>query len=289
MLKRFSLCSSLAIATSLVAGPSPAAAQSFNADTIAPVTTNGAIVSTSPGFTNVALNGGQTVIDWTPNDTAISGSAIDFQSGGTATFSSASDFAVLNRINPTDPTRLIVMNGTINSLVGSQTGGSVFFYTPGGIVLGPNALINVGSLVLATSLISVDGSGQFIGGVDGTSVTFGSAAAGSKIVTASGSTINALNQGSYVAMVAPRVEHNGAINVNGAAALVGAEGATINFRAGGLFDIQIDTGTTDPNGVAIGDTGVITGNASTGYPDLRRAYLVAVPKNTALTMLISGG
>ena len=63
--------------------------------------------------------------------------------------------------------------------------------------------------------------------------------------------INALNEGSYVAMVAPRVQHHGSIDVNGAAALVGAEAATITFRPSGLFDIQVDVGTGDANGVAV--------------------------------------
>ena len=50
-------------------------------------------------------------------------------------------------------------------------------------------------------------------------------------------------------MVAPRVEHGGTINVNGAAALVAAEASTINFSPDGLFSIQVDTGTTDSNGM----------------------------------------
>ena len=61
-------------------------------------------------------------------------------------------------------------------------------------------------------------------------------------------------------MVAPRVQHHGTINVDGSAALVGAEAATITFRPSGLFDIQIDVGTTDANGVAV--YGDITGPAS---------------------------
>ena len=234
------------------------------------------------------MNGGQTIIDWTPNDTAISGSAINFQPGGTATFSSATDFAVLNRINPVDPTRLIFMDGLIQSTVGGQTGGSVFFYTPGGIVLGPNALINVGSLVLTTSPVETFGANndQFI---NGTSVNFLDAAAGSRITTIPGSTINALNQGSYVAMVSPRVEHNGTINVNGAAALVAAEAATISFNTDGLFNITVDAGTAESQDEGIEVNGTITGPASSGPGDNHRAYLVAVPKNTLLTMAIASG
>ena len=63
--------------------------------------------------------------------------------------------------------------------------------------------------------------------------------------------------------------------------------STISFSPDGLFSIQVDTGTTDSNGIEF--TGTITGPASSGPGDYHRAYLVAVPKNTALTMLIRGG
>ena len=43
------------------------------------------------------------------------------------------------------------MGGNINSLVGEGIGGTVFFYSPNGIVIGQNASINVGSLGLTTS------------------------------------------------------------------------------------------------------------------------------------------
>jgi filamentous hemagglutinin family protein len=228
------------------------------------------------------------VIDWTPSDNnGAPGTAINFQpSGTTATFSGASDFAVLNRVNVADNSRIVAMSGTINSLVDGVPGhGSIFFYSPSGFVIGSSAIINVGSLVLTASPITVDGNGNFI---NGTTVEFGQAPnPAAKVVTNAGSTISALNEGSYVALVAPRVEHHGTINVNGAAALVGAEAATINFRAGGLFDIQVDVGTTDENGVVA--DGTITGPVSTGFGDNHRAYLVAVPKNTALTMLIGAG
>ena len=60
-----------------------------------------------------------------------------------------------------------------------------------------------------------------------------------------------------------------------------------SFSPDGLFDIQVTTGTT--NGVGVTTSGTITGAASTGATDIHRAYLVAVPKNTALTMLIASG
>jgi filamentous hemagglutinin family protein len=274
--------SSLAVAAVLTAG---AAAQSFQGT---PTVASGDVVITEgAGITDVNLNSVQSVIDWVPDDNAVGNfGGINFQpSGTTATFSSSSDFAVLNRINVADPGRVVGMSGAINSLVNGNTGGSIYFYSPSGFVIGSSAVINVGSLVLTASPLAVDGNGNFL---QGTTATFSQAPnPNAAVTTVAGSQINAPNQGSYVALVAPRVEHHGSINVNGAAALVGAEAATINFRAGGLFDIQVDIGTTDANGVEV--DGAITGSASTGFGDNRRAYLVAVPKNTALTMLISSG
>lgn len=285
-------CSVLALATVLVVGATPAMAQSLLGS--GSFTTNGgagASIGTAPNLTTINVNPGQTVIDWIPTDTAIGGGTINFQNPGTtANFLGSPGFAVLNRINPADSTRSITMNGTIQTLAlgtGAATNGSLYFYTPGGFVIGGNSVINVGSLVLSTSPITVNGSGQFITGASN-SVTFGQASQpGASIVTNGGSQINATASDAYVAMVAPRVQHGGTINVAGSAALVGAEAATINFSPDGLFDIQVTTGTTDANGVSV--SGTITGAASTGGSDIHRAYLVAVPKNAAITMLVANG
>ena len=281
-------CSVIALATVLVVGARPAAAQSFLGT--GNFTTNGggvAGIGTGPGSTTITVNSGQTVIDWIPTDNAVGGGAIGFQLGGTtATFTGASNFAVLNNITQADLGRAISMNGTINSLVGGVQGGSVYFYSAGGFVLGQNSLINVGSLVLSASPITVSG-GNFITGASN-SVTFGQTLnASARIITTLGSQINANASDAYVAMVAPRVQHGGAINVSGSAALVGAEAAIINFSPDGLFNIQVTSGTTDANGVS--SNGTITGSASTGANDIHRAYMVAVPKNAALTMVIAQG
>ena len=286
--------STLALAIALVAGPTPAAAQSFEA---AGAFTNPAhgTISTDTNTTTITVNNSQSVINWTPNDNGVGGGGINFQpSGTTATFQNnpdlVTDFAVLNRINVADNSRVIALNGTIQSLVNGQTGGAIYFYSPSGFVIGANSVINVGSLVLSASPIGFDpDSGTFIDTVnDEPQVVFGQAEnPAAAITTVAGSQISALNEGSYVAMVAPRVGHGGTINVNGVAALVGAEAATITFRTSGLFDITVDVGTTDSSGV--GTNGVITGPASTGSGDNHRIFMVAVPKNTALAMVIGGG
>ncbi|MDV3258316.1 MAG: hypothetical protein LOX97_11185, partial [Sphingomonas sp.] len=274
--------SSLAVAAALTAA---ASAQSLLGDH--GVAFGSVNVVESPDTTDLFVETPSAVLDWTPDDNAVGGGDIIFQPvGTTANFFGSPGFSILNRINVADPSRAVALNGVINGLVDGSTGGNIFFYSPSGFVVGSSAVINVGSLVLSASPITVDGNGNFI---NGTSVTFGQATnPAAAIRTEVGSAITAPNEGSYVALVAPRVEHRGTINVNGAAALVGAEAATINFRTNGLFDIEIDVGTTDANGVVI-DGGVVTGVASSGPGDNHRVYAVAVPKNTALTMLISNG
>jgi hypothetical protein len=92
---------------------------------------------------------------------------------------------------------------------------------------------------------------------------------------------------SYVALVAPHVVHTGSINVNGSAALVAAEAATITFSTDGLFDIQVTAGTTSSSGLDV--SGDIGGPTPVDSTDKQGVYLVAVPKNQLLTMVISNG
>ena len=153
-------CSILALATALAVGPSPAAAQSF-LGTGSPLVAGSATITTPNGTTtNVAVNNPQTVITWSPSDTATSTSPIVFQPGGTTTnFVMGGNYAVLNKIIATDQTRQIQFFGTVNSNIGSTTGpvgGSIYFYAPGGFLLGGGSVFNVGSLVLSASPILHD-------------------------------------------------------------------------------------------------------------------------------------
>ena len=89
----------------------------------------------SPGNDAISLNSTQAVIDWTPDDrgTASAGTIDFLPQGRTVTFSSSSDFTVLNRIlsldgNGLPVSRVIALNGTVQSqIIGSPTttGGSV--------------------------------------------------------------------------------------------------------------------------------------------------------------------
>ena len=275
-------CSTLAMAVALTSAPGRA--QSFLAGST--TTFGSAVVTTGTNTTTITISSPSAVIDWTPTDTATSPLAITYQPNGTtATFTSATPFTVLNRIVPVDPTRAIAFDGIVNSLVNGSPGGTVFFYSPGGIFLSPNAQFNVGNLGLTSAAPFVDGSGNWY---TGNQVQFQAANAGSFVNTLAGAQINAPAAGSYVAIVAPRIDQRAAITVNGQAALVSADAATITFNPNGLFDIQVNSGTS-ATGTTLFNSGAITGPASTGAGVNQRIYAVAVPKNTAITLAIGAG
>lgn len=296
--------SSLAVATMLATGGQSARAQSFQGT--GTVVGGSATINTNPGSagigasTTVTLNSSTAVINWSPTDTASGGGPIAFQpTGTTATFTNnvdlISDFAVLNRIVPTDPSRAVRFDGNIVSQLqsaagGASRGGTVFFYSPGGILVGANAVFDVGNLGLTTSDLPYDPqtgafstSGLF---------QFQQAAAGTSVEIANGAQLHVGAAGpdnsSYLAIVAPRIVQDGAIDVNGSAALVAADAATIQFSPSGLFSIQVDQGSS-ATGTVLSNSGSITGAAGSSATFIHRIYMVAVPRNTAITMAIASG
>ncbi|WP_446653160.1 beta strand repeat-containing protein [Blastomonas sp.] len=290
--------SALALATGLAIGSTgPAHAQAFEGTPT--VVSGGVGINRTPGTDNIRVDTNQAVINWTTNDTAIGGGVINFLPNGRTAFfrnnpTTQNQFTVLNRIIPTDPSRAIAMNGTIISQLqtgaGLVSGGNVWFYSPGGIVIGATGVIDVGGLVL-TSLDPVrDAGGNFV--TAGGSFTLGPAASATSYVQVDpGAQIRLTPENSYVAMVAPIIRQNGGVNVNGTAAYVAAEAATLTF-GGGLFDIQVTTGTNGDaaaGNAAIVHNGSTTGPASSAAGDNHRIYMVAIPKNNAITTVIGAG
>ncbi len=282
----------LAMAAMLAAVPMAARAQSFNAT--GTIVAGAGTILTSPGNTSVSANSSNLVINWAPTDTATGGGPINFQSAGTtANFANGDSTAlnVLNRILPTDPSRPIVFNGTVKSqLIDLATGvasrgGTLFFYSPGGILVSSTGVFDVGNLVLTASDLNFDPSlGSF--GTAGT-YSFLPANAGSLVQVQKGAQITAGPGSAYVALIAPKVINSGTINVDGSAVIVAADASTITFRPNGLFDIQIDQGTSAAGEVVTND-GSITGPVG-AINAAHRVYMVAVPRNDAITMAIKGG
>ncbi|WP_299328332.1 hypothetical protein [Parasphingopyxis sp.] len=257
--------------------------------------------NSSAALDNVFLFDSEAIIDWTLFDTAGTGDIEFLPQGRLLRYDNADDYVVLNRIIPNDLSRRIVFNGTVESRVNGVRGGEVWFYNPGGIVVSSLATFNVGSLLLTTSDIDTSGGLDASAGISFTGVSNPN----SEIVIESGAQINAITEGSYVAMVAPRVEQRGTVTANGSVAYVAAEEAVLTIN-NGLFDIAVTVGTedgsdtptdfNDDNGIV--HTGTTTGPASAPVedpvsgaitnPDAQAIYMVAVPKNDAITMLVSG-
>lgn len=260
------------------------------------VSGNATVVQTAAQDT-ITVNSSQAVINWTPNDRNGTGTIDFLPQGLRGLFQGDADFTVLNRIVPLDGNdmpiaRMIALNGIIDSQINSASGlpaqgGSVWFYSPGGILVGGTSVINVGSLLLTSRDIDATG-GLFA--PDGT-IRFRNpsiAGANGAIEIDVLARINARNSvpgSAYVAMVAPRVVQAGTVRSDGAIALVAAEEADIRINRG-LFDIVVTTGSSDSNGIV--HTGSSTGPSDTSTLFENRAYLVAVPKNQAMTMLLSG-
>ncbi|QCB55567.1 hypothetical protein E5675_14780 [Sphingopyxis sp. PAMC25046] len=242
--------------------------------------------------TTVNVGGTESIINWVPTDTAPTGGAIDFlPAGENMNFVGTGDYTVLNRfVNGGGGSlgRQIALNGTVNSYTGSTSGprgGNIWFYNAGGILIGASGVVNVGSLLLTTNDIVTTG-GLF--GPGGT-IRFSGASGSTSAITVNGA-INADIVGSpgssYVALVAPRVVQAGAVRVDGSAAYVAAEQANIRIN-GGLFDIDVTVGAE--GGDAITHTGTTTGPAHLdANGNQSRIYMVAIPKNDAVTMLVSG-
>ncbi|MDZ3832753.1 MAG: hypothetical protein U0S50_13200 [Sphingopyxis sp.] len=250
-----------------------------------------------PNTTQVEVSGAQTIINWTPTDGAATGGAIDFLPVGSALeFYGPGDYTVLNRFvdgGGGSISRQVALNGTVNSYVGTRfstggnvQGGNIWFYNAGGILIGSTGVINVGSLVLTANDIDTTGPGGLLG--PGGEIRFrGASGSTAAVQIDAGARINATGvsaNSSYVALVAPRVVQRGAVSVDGSAALVAAEQADV-LISNGLFDINVQVGAE--GGTVIDHSGSTTGPEQNSG-NSGGIYLVAIPKNDAVTMLVSG-
>lgn len=244
--------------------------------------------------TTVTVNTSRATINWTPSDNPSSSAPFVFlPSGTTATYQggaalSGGAYTVLNRIIP-NSAKAIQFDGTVNS----DAAGHIWFYTPGGMIIGSSARFNVGSLLLTTADPVLDPNSDFMP-TAGHFQLAGTAGSQSAIVIQSGAQLNAttVGQSNYVVALAPRIQQDGAISVRGSAVLVAAEGATFAIDSTGLFTISVDAAN---QGTTVTGTDALSHSGSTGGPDAgaagspRRVYLMAVPKNSAITMAIQSG
>ncbi|MCK0127895.1 hypothetical protein [Erythrobacter sp. F6033] len=238
----------------------------------------GSDVDFTPGVAEdvVELFSSQAIINWETFAAGSAGNTVDFlAAGGNLRFTSdQSDFTVLNRIFTPGIDSAVRIDGSVTSdvLSGVVSGGNVWFYSPGGIVVGPTGSFDVGSLVLTSSEISAITSTISFGGV---------AEPDTAVVIESGATIDAVDD---VILVAPRIEQGGTVRAGGNIAYVGAEQAEISV-AGGLFSISVNVGTDDANGIV--HTGS-TGGATVADNPNRGISIAAQGQDAAVNLLLGG-
>ena len=274
-------CATLAIAAAGLL-PQRAGAQAFQG-TISSSSGTVGRSNTSTTSETITIGSPTATINWTPSGRANASGNLDFLPvGNVATFqgtATAGNYTVLNRIIPSGAFP-IELNGTVQSfLADNTTGGNIWFYSPSGILIGAKAVFNVGGLLLTTA----DPGSNWTTTASGFTATMGPALSGSFVTVSKGAQVNAQNN--YVALVAPKITQAGTVNVNGSAAYVAAQQLTMTLNQG-LFDIAVDVGTDDPNGIV--HTGTTTGTGNATSADNHSIYMVAVPKNQALTMLLGG-
>lgn len=248
----------------------------------------GYVVDRGAASDTITLKNSTAVITWTPTDVASGSEAINFlPTGNLAVFvndaSHQGDYTVLNRIVPNDSSRAVEFNGIVNSFRRDANGndvqgGNIWFYSPGGVLIGSNAQFNIGSLLLTTGDPSRGGS------IDPTGSFTMASAPGARIAVESGANISAVPTGSYVAMIAPSVVQSGTVLVNGSAAYVAAEAVEMKIDQG-LFDIAVSTGSAH----VVEHGGTTRWMADNDSPANRKIYLVSVPKNEAMAMVLGGG
>ncbi|MEH3037985.1 MAG: hypothetical protein PGN23_16085 [Sphingomonas adhaesiva] len=293
-----SAVSLMALAAGLVAAPA-AAQTSYNAND--PTVTSGTVTYdrgvTTPGTEVYTIDSPTAVLDFQVFGN--SSFVINFQRPDTTVVyqngTNTPDFTVLNRIqdNGIQPIRF---DGTVLSRLrdtaGNVTpGGTVWFYNPGGIIVGSSATFDVGSLLLTTA-DPTGGTGVINSTsrlVLATDVNQDRALPGIEVEP--GAQLTATRNNSYIALVAPFVRHGGTTSVNGGAAFVAAETATLTIDQG-LFDIQVAVGSDGEaddqgqNRSSMELYGSIAGQGPTAAGQNRAIYAVAVPKNQAITMLV---
>src|SRR5690606_6096089 len=257
-------------------------AQAFNAT---PFTQDGSVTfsrfsTPTPGSETTTANSPTAIIGWKMPTPPPGDPYVFLPGGATATFQNGAgtaNFAVLNRIFGTGGAPVRFDGNVISRLTDAVTGvtgpgGTVIFQNTGGIIVGASAVFDVGNLVLTALNIAGEESGYGIGtfinsggGLDFTGVP---SPYDQAIEIEAGAQINALADGSYVVLAAPRIIQGGNVYVNGNVGYIAGEVASFTVNSG-LFDIVLENG-SDGNPTPIIHTGSTGGPASTGAGDPHR-------------------
>lgn len=162
---------------------------------------------------DITLGAPRTVLNWSTFNLA-SDQAVVYRFGDRS-------WIVLNRV-----TGQAVLDGQIEAFVGNARGaGNVWFYAPGGVVIGSNARVNVGGL-LATS-----GQVATAGFLDPSNFSFGFTGGGAgRVDVRAGAEVK--SGGGPVALIA------GAVTTAGGAAVTGTGRSSVLYAAAGDYTVR---------------------------------------------------
>lgn len=249
--------------------PGAAQAQLVLSAGTAQVSTGGrapAVVQTA-WTTDVTLGAPRTILDWSTFNLG-SDSSVVYR------FEDRS-WVVLNRVSGQ-----AVIDGQVEALVGNARGaGNVWFYAPGGVIIGGNARVNVGGLLATSAAVAPAGF------LDPTNFNFGFSGAGaSRVEVRAGADIRA--GGGPIALIA------GSVTTAAGSSITGGDASRVLFGAANDFTVRFapqpgDLDLVDFIVPAGGGTASATPLALAGATAAGGVYLAVVNRADVVSAVIS--
>ncbi len=257
----------------------PAHAQLVQGPTPAQSNGGAPTINQAGGNTTVTLGGSRTVIDWDRFDIN-SGERADF------IFANRSDI-VLNRVGGAAGSTI---NGDLNGMIGAggPAGGNIWIYNANGVVIGANARINTGGLLVTTAALdrATDSSaGGFLDGT-ATSFNFNGAYDGARIDVRTGARID--TRGGALALVSPIINTETGSTLtasNGGNVLYGsAAGYKVSFRPTSTNDLDLLSFEVTSGAGGYGGTANLAGTTSGN-----RVFVSVVSQTGLVSQLVAPG
>jgi filamentous hemagglutinin family protein len=184
--------------------------------------TGGAVVaSTSPGTATINSTPTTLTVNQTAQRVVIDWSTFNIANGETVTFNQPNVSSIaFNRIGSLSATTI---NGALNA------NGAVFLFSPGGMIFGPNANVNVGSFLTSMGSFA---NGDISTNLSSTSLAFDMVATGPTqpaptFNVQAGAQITA-NAG-FVELIGPSITQNGTVTASDSITYLVSEGGGLNF------------------------------------------------------------
>lgn len=278
--RRSSLFTTSALSALVLAAvwSAPAHAQLVQGPTPAQSNGGAPTINQAGGNTTVTLGGSRTVIDWDRFDIN-SGERADF------IFANRSDI-VLNRVGGAGST----INGDLNGVIGAggPNGGNIWIYNANGVVIGANARINTGGLLVTTAALDRATDGSAGGFLDGSSTSFNFSGAydGARIDVRTGAQIN--TRGGALALVSPIINTEAGSTMtasDGGNVLYGsASGYKVSFRPTSTNDLDLLSFEVATGAGGYGGTAYLQGDTSGN-----RVFVSVVSQTGLVSQLVAPG